>query len=62
MLHQDIIQVYDNEDGDAVIAVGVFKGLDQPVEIQSIVIPYSEISEVSRALSKVAAKLFEDLE
>lgn len=62
MLHQDIIQVYSNDDGDAVIVVGIFEDAGRPVTPEFIVIPFREIRSVAFALNKMADQAEEDLE
>ena len=62
MLHQDIIQVYSNDDGDAVVVVGIFDQVGKTVSPESIVIPLCEIRSVAFALNKIADIAEEDLE
>lgn len=62
MLHQDIIQVYPNNDGDAVIVVGIFEEAGKTVTPESIVVPFREIRSVAFALNKMADQAEEDLE
>lgn len=54
MLHQDIIQVYANEDGDAVVVVGIFEDVEKPVNLQHIIIPMHEAKSIAMALCNLA--------
>lgn len=62
MLSQDIIQVYANEDGDAVVVVGAFEGVENPVSLNHIIIPMREARSVAYALSKLAELAEQELE
>lgn len=62
MLHQNIIQVYSNYDGDAVVVVGIFDQVGKNVSPESIVIPFGEIRAVAFALNKIADMAEEELE
>ena len=62
MLSQDVIQVYTNCDGDAVVVVGLFEMVGKPVRLEHITIPFSEIKPVAKALNKIAKQAIEDLE
>lgn len=53
MLVQDLIHVYTNKDGDAVIAIGILDDVSEQVELEKIVIPYDDIMAVSNALRSI---------
>ena len=61
MLSQDIIQVYANEDGDAVVVVGRFCGLNNLVEPSYIVIPFGEMRSVATALNRLCDEVEREL-
>ena len=62
MLSQDIIQVYANEDGDAVILVGRFIGYGQSVDPEYISIDMADARKVAKALISLAKAAEQDLE
>lgn len=62
MLSQDIIQVYENEEGDAVVVVGIFEGVGKPVNPQHIVIPICEARSIAKALCNLAELAEQELE
>lgn len=62
MLSQDIIQVYANEDGDAVIIVGRFVGYGQSVDPEIITFSMTDARTIANALYQLAGEAEEDLE
>lgn len=62
MLSQDIIQVYANEEGDAVIIVGRFVGYGQSVDPEIITFSMADARAIANALHQLADAAEEDLE
>lgn len=62
MLSQDIIQVYANDDGDAVIIVGRFVGYGQSVDPEIISFSMGDARAIAKALTQLADEAEEDLE
>lgn len=61
MLHQDIVQVYRNDNDDAVVIIGKFDGLGKDVILDSVVIPFSDIKSVAKALDSIAEEIMQEL-
>jgi hypothetical protein len=61
MLSQDLIQVYSNEEGDAVIVVGVFEGVGKTVKPHHIVIPFGEMRLIATALNNLCDEIEQEL-
>lgn len=53
MLSQNLVQVYANDDGDAVLVIGRFESVGNPVQLESIVIPFEDLESVGAALKRV---------
>jgi hypothetical protein len=62
MLSQDIIQVYANDDGDAVIVVGRFQGYGISVDPEMICFGMSDARAIAKALIQLAEIAEQELE
>ena len=61
MLSQDIIQAYRNDNDEAVIIVGKFNGLGNEVILDSVVIPFSDLKTVAKAIDCIAEEIMQEL-
>lgn len=57
MLSQNLVQVYINEEGDAVVVIGVYEGVGKSINPHHIVIPFQELMLVSKALNDIYEEL-----
>jgi hypothetical protein len=62
MLSQDIIQVYANEEGDAVIVVGRFQGYGISVDPEIVCFDMADARAIARALMSLAEAADQELE
>jgi hypothetical protein len=54
MLFQNLVQVYSNSDGDAVIVYGKLDDLSKPITPEIIIFDISEARAIGEALIKLA--------
>lgn len=57
MLHQNIIQVYENNKGEITIAKGEYAGISDPVQIESISLNQAEAKKVIKAIKSVLSEM-----
>lgn len=54
MLFQNLVQVYSNSDGDAVIVYGKLHDLAKPIDPEIMILDISEARAIGEALIKLA--------